>query len=173
MWRESNKNSSNQTKINTTMKTKSLIIIAASLGLIGAAFAQDGPKKGGDHKMPPEVIARFDTDGDGKLNETEREAAKAEHKEMMETRKKEMMEKFDTDKDGKLSDDEKAAMKAEREKMMLEKFDKDGDGKLSDAEKATMREEMKNRPGGPKGPRGKGGERKGKKGPGAPKKDAE
>jgi len=154
------------------MKTKPLIIIAASLGIIGSAHAQD-EGKGQHRKLPPEIIARFDKDGDGKLNEEEREAAKAGRKEMMEARRKEMLEKFDTDKDGELSEAEKEAMQAARKQMMLEKFDKDGDGELSDDEKAGMRKEMGDRPGGPHGPRDgqgrKGGPRDGgkkKDGPG-------
>ena len=135
------------------MKNKSLIIIAASFGLLGAANAQE--EKKGPHKLPPEVIAKFDKDGDGKLNDEEHAAAKAGRKEMMEARKKEMLEKFDKDGDGQLNDAEKEAMKEARKKMMLEKFDKDGDGELNDDEKAEMRKAMKDRPGGPRDGKGK------------------
>ena len=75
------------------MKTTSLIVIATSLGLLGAACAQpegkgqDRPEK---RKMPAEVLAKFDADGDGKLNETERAAAKAAREEM----KAKMLEKI-------------------------------------------------------------------------------
>jgi Ca2+-binding EF-hand superfamily protein len=58
----------------------------------------------GKHK---EMIAKFDKDGDGKLNEEERKAAHA-------AMEKEMLAKFDKDGDGKLSDEEK---KAAREAM--------------------------------------------------------
>jgi hypothetical protein len=49
------------------------------------------------------MIAKFDKDGDGKLNDEEREKAKAE-------RQAEMIKKFDTDGDGKLSEEERAKM---------------------------------------------------------------
>jgi Ca2+-binding EF-hand superfamily protein len=138
----------NQAK-NKIMKTKSLIIVAASLGLLGAAHAQEPKKDRPQQKLPPEIIEKFDKDGDGKLNEEERAAARAVREEMMKNRKKEMLEKFDTNKDGSLDDTEKAAAKEAHKQMALEKFDKDGDGELSDAEKAEMRKAMSKRPGGP------------------------
>lgn len=143
------------------MKTKSLIIIAASFGLLGAANAQEEKRDRPERKLPPEILEKFDKDGDGKLNEEERAAAKAAREEMMEARKKEMLGKFDKDGDGELNGEEKEAMKEGRKKMMLEKFDKDGDGKLNDAERAEMRKVMQHRPGGPRGQRdGKGKKRK-------------
>lgn len=63
------------------------------------------------------MVGKFDADGDGKLNETERAAAKAHMEQRMRTR----MEK-----------------KLER----LKAVDADGDGKISDAEWAAAREKM-------------------------------
>ena len=54
------------------MKTNTLIVIAAAIGLSGAAHAEEGKGPRPPHKLPPEVIAKFDKDGDGKLNEEER-----------------------------------------------------------------------------------------------------
>jgi len=141
------------------MKSKTTLFVMAALlgaGVIGKA--EDAPKGPPMHKLPPEVIKEFDKDGDGKLNEEERAAAKAAHE-------KKMLEKFDTDKDGKLSDDERAAAKAAHEKEMIAKFDKDGDGKLSEEEKKAAHEAGGFGP----GPAGHGGRHKGGKGgPGAP-----
>ncbi len=137
------------------MKTSTLIVIGAAIGLSGAAHAEEDSKKRPPHKLPPEIIAKFDKDGDGKLNEEEREAAKAARGDMEANRRKEFLEKFDADGDGKLSDEEKKAMREAMKKKMLEKFDKDGDGILSEAERAEMRKAMPGRPGGPNGP-GKG-----------------
>ncbi|MFZ2958939.1 MAG: hypothetical protein WA705_18790 [Candidatus Ozemobacteraceae bacterium] len=103
-----------------------------------------------------EAIKKYDTDGDGKLNEAEKKVADA-------AREKEMLTKFDTDGDGVLSDTEKAAMEKDRPagKFMppggpmgknasgsadfeakriefLSKYDTDGDGSLSDIEKDAM-----------------------------------
>jgi len=148
-----------------TMKTNTLIVIAAAIGLSGAVHAEEGKGPRPPHKLPPEVIAKFDKDGDGKLNDDEKAEAKAARGEREATRKKEMLEKFDADKDGKLNDDEKAAMREEVKKKMLEKFDKDGDGELNEDEKAEMLKTMPPHPGGPKRPKGKGdGPRPGKGG---------
>ena len=138
------------------MKTKTLIVIAAAIGLSGAAHAEEGKGPRQPHKLPPEVIAKFDKDGDGKLNDDEKAEAKAARGEREAARKKEMLEKFDADKDGKLNDDEKAAMREEVKKKILEKFDKDGDGKLNEEERAELRKTMPNHPGGPKRPKVKG-----------------
>jgi hypothetical protein len=156
------------------MKTKTLIIIGATIGLIGSASAEEGKKKRPPFKVPPEVIAKFDKDGDGKLNEEERKAAKAAHEEIMKARKEEMLKKFDKDGDGELNDEEKAAMKEEMKKKMLERFDKDGDGELNEQERAEMRKSMPHHPGGPKGPHKHGDKKKpNKSGDGPQGKDGE
>jgi Ca2+-binding EF-hand superfamily protein len=95
---------------------------------------QEGRKQG-HHKIPPEILKKFDKDGDGQLNKEEKAAAK-----------KEMIKRFDTNNDGKLDENEKKAMrekaKGKRDEI-LKKFDKDGDGKLSDEEKAAAKAEFK------------------------------
>lgn len=63
------------------------------------------------------LLGKFDKDGDGKLDETERAAAKAEMDQRMRTmaeRRLERLKSVDTDGDGKISDAEWAAA---REKM--------------------------------------------------------
>ena len=146
------------------MKTSTLIVIAAAIGLSGAAHAEEGSKKRPPHKLPPEIIEKFDKDGDGMLNEEEREAAKAARGDMEANRRKELLAKFDKDGDGKLSEDEKKAMREAMKKKMLEKFDKDGDGELSEEERAEARKHMPHRPGGPEGKGKREGERPGKGG---------
>jgi hypothetical protein len=138
------------------MKTKLSIIVAAAFGLAGIANAEekkpnhdrgnrvDHPGGPGhpDRPLPPEIVKKFDKDGDGKLSEEEREAAK-------ESLKKEMLTKFDKDGDGELSDEEREAAKKERmekheasKKEMLKKFDTNGDGELNDQEKEAMKKAM-------------------------------
>ena len=154
------------------MKTNTFIVIVAAIGLSGIAHAEEGKRERPPRKLPPEIIAKFDKDGDGKLNEAEREAAKAARGEMEAARKTEMLAKFDADGDGTLSEDEKKTAQEAMKKKMLEKFDKDGDGKLSEDERAEMRKAMPQRPGGPKGP-GKGGDGPRPGGPKGPGKDGE
>jgi hypothetical protein len=109
------------------MKTTTLIMIAAAIGLSGAAHAEEGKGPRKPHKVPPEILEKFDADKDGKLDEEERKAAKAARGDMEAKFRQEMLEKFDVDGDGKLNDEEKAAMREGVKKKMLEKFDKDGE----------------------------------------------
>lgn len=118
----------------------------------------------GKRPIPPQMIEKFDKDGDGVLNDEEKAS-------MRQTMKAKMLKKFDKDGDGVLSDDEKATMRKEMKNrrgpearkcpppppphfrdgkrpmppQMIERFDKDGDGVLNNEEKTTMRKEMKNR----------------------------
>ncbi len=151
------------------MKTTTLMTLGAMIGTCLIASAQDGPKRPPRHQgpPPPEILEKFDKDGDGKLSPEERQAAREAHKAMAEERRKEMLEKFDADKDGKLSPEERTKMQEERKAEMLKKFDKDGDGKLSPEE----RKAMPRPPGGPKGPKGPGGKKGPGPGPGGPRPD--
>ena len=86
------------------MKLKLLAAIAV---LAGLAMASGTPEKekGKKHRVPPgikQLIEKFDTDGDGKLSDEEKEAAR-------EARKAEFLKKFDKDGDGELSPEERKA----------------------------------------------------------------
>jgi Ca2+-binding EF-hand superfamily protein len=104
----------------------------------GGVASADGDKADkGERPDRKERIKKFDTDGDGQLSETEREA-------MRNARRDEMMKRIDTDGDGKISPEEREAAQAEREAMRAERDaertkreDTDGDGKVSDAERAA------------------------------------
>ena len=145
------------------MKTTNLLTLAALIGTCSFASAADKPKHpdgpGPGHEVPPEVLKKFDTNGDGKLDETERKA-------MYEDMKAEMLKKFDKDGDGKLSEDERKAMRADMEahrKELLEKYDANKNGKFDPEEIQAARaagEKMPpmfgHGPGGPDGPGGHG-----------------
>jgi Ca2+-binding EF-hand superfamily protein len=152
------------------MKAMEWKIAGLAMAIIGAASlaqAEQGQGKdkgqGGGRRMPPHVIEKFDTDGDGQLNEKERAAAR-------EARKAHMQQ-FDTDGDGKLNEEERETMRAameekrgerpegeegkqgkkgkgrkptpEQRKAMMEKYDADGDGQLSEEERETMKADWK------------------------------
>lgn len=155
------------------MKTKSisLYIFTATLFAV-PALAQTEPRqeKGRPERAgqmglrSKEMIKRFDKDGDGKLNDAEKAAARTEMRKEGGGRhdrgdpgdgriREEILKRFDMDGDGKLNDSERAEFKkarAERrenggpgrpvgERMreeIIKRFDKDGDGKLNDAERA-------------------------------------
>lgn len=76
-------------------------------------------------KRQAERIARFDTDGDGKLSDTERAAARKE----MHAK---MLERFDKDGDGKLSEDERRAAREARREHMKQQHDDAKDNKQDD-----------------------------------------
>lgn len=112
----------------------------------------------------PQVIARFDRNGDGELNEQEREAARRAVAQFQGSERGAMMSRFDEDGDGELSDSERQQMRAsmmERgqeivlenaatgqagtseildKSQLLERFDADGDGKLNSTERAAARQ---------------------------------
>ncbi|QTN31297.1 EF-hand domain-containing protein [Akkermansiaceae bacterium] len=131
------------------MKTNTLIVIAASIGLIGTAAAEEG-KQRPERKLPPEMLKKFDKDGDGKLSEEERAAARAALANRPDRKlPPEMLAKFDKDGDGKLNEEERKAAREAMKARMLERFDKDGDGQLNEEERAEMRKAMGgHRPGG-------------------------
>ncbi len=145
---------------NTTNKTNMMKVtkltssaISAALVMVMTASAENSDKKGnrlegkGKRELPQRILEKFDTDGDGKLNESE----KSELKKAMTQRRGEiqakMLKRFDSDKDGSLSPEEKKAalptIKKERKAIheaALKQFDADGDGKLSPEERKGVRE---------------------------------
>lgn len=102
------------------MKKITMLFTIAAVISMAHAQAPEGPKghRKGHHGGPrQEIIAKFDADGDGKLNDEERKAAHEAMKERrrakMQEHRQKMLEKFDTDGDGTLSEEErKAACKA-------------------------------------------------------------
>jgi Ca2+-binding EF-hand superfamily protein len=140
------------------MKSKTLILSAlTTLAFVSPIFAEgkeDRKGKGIPEEKRAELLEKFDTDKDGKLDEEERKAARAAFKE-------EFMKKFDTNGDGEISDEEREEAKKKRKEMILERFDEDGDGELSEEERKKARAAFHERMKGKKCPgKGKG---KGKK----------
>jgi EF hand len=119
-----------------------LCILLSSCLIAGAEGKPDKPHHKGP---PPEILKKFDKDGDGTLSQAEKDAMREAMKELHKDKFKE----FDKDGDGKLSEEEREAMKEARKAEWLKKYDTDGDGKLSEEERKAMPER-------PHGPRGKG-----------------
>jgi hypothetical protein len=92
------------------MKTTAIIVVTSIFSLVGTLSAEEKSKPKRPHKLPPEIMEKFDKDGDGKLNKEEKIA-------MREERNKKALEHFDQDRDGKLSDEEKAKMKEAMRKL--------------------------------------------------------
>lgn len=125
------------------MKTQILgtTLAILAVGSLGASAQEAGKRPGGDRSdrpVPPEILEKFDADGNGKLEGEERKKAAAARKGMMEKRRSAMIDKFDTDGDGQLSEDERKAAReamAAKRAELLGKYDADGDGRLSPAER--------------------------------------
>lgn len=109
----------------------------------------------GDDDKPPrptreEIIQQFDTNGDGQLDQAERQAVR-EHMQANRPEGRRGPAEFDTDGDGKLNKAERAAAdaalreRATGNERVMQRFDTDGDGNLSDAEWKKARKAMRDR----------------------------
>lgn len=120
----------------------------------GQGPAGKGPRDGQGFPSREEMLKRFDKNGDGQLDDNEKNAARAEFAArggkpgegggMSPERKAELMKRFDKNNDGKLDDAERAAARAEFEKMRGAKGGdgKPGAGKPGEGRGLPSREEM-------------------------------
>ncbi|MDZ4815272.1 MAG: hypothetical protein SGI71_03290 [Verrucomicrobiota bacterium] len=113
----------------------------AAVVLPHSTFAES-KAEGSDNKRQDYMLKRFDKNGDGTLDDTEKTAADKFRAE----KRKQLLGKFDKDGDGKLNDSEKAAFQQhrnERKAEKLAKFDANKDGKLDKEERATAKASRK------------------------------
>jgi len=82
-----------------------------------------------DHKA--QMLQKFDTNGDGVLDDAERAQMKATFQAKRAEHKAAMLAKYDTNKDGKLEKTERIAMRDDLATQRFQKLDKNGDGQLS------------------------------------------
>jgi len=142
------------------MKNTKLIALGALIGTFSIAAAQDtpaadAPKKADrpQREVPAEVLAKFDTDKDGKLSQEEAKAAR-------EARQAEVLKKYDKDGDGKLSDEEKKTRDDElaaKRKALLEKYDANKNSRLDPEELKAAADAGEELPWGGRGQGGPGG----------------
>jgi Ca2+-binding EF-hand superfamily protein len=134
-------------------KTTQLLaaIITTTLTTTMIVSADNIDCKAKNKKNPPKhMLDKFDKDGDGALNENERNELKQVMSERREQAKAKILNRFDSDGNGELSPEEKKAaapiITEERKKIkaaVLVQFDKDSDGKLSMDERKGVREWIK------------------------------
>jgi hypothetical protein len=134
------------------MKTTTLLLTAIfGLAINTALVAQDAKPDTPQHPrhramLRAHMLKKADTDGDRRLSEAEREAAKAKFQEL----RKEFLAKHDKDGDGKLHDTEREAAREAIKGRLQEaktRCDTNGDGKLDEAERKAAREAFQNRQG--------------------------
>jgi Ca2+-binding EF-hand superfamily protein len=113
--------------MKTTSKLGILAILLGSLTVAGVVSASPS----GDRDDRAAAAKAFDTNKDGKLDDTERAAFKASREAAHAARKAQMIATYDTNKDGKLDDQERAVMQAARIAERFKALDKDGNGSIS------------------------------------------
>lgn len=167
------------------------LLLPATLFLTANLQAEDAKPPVKPASQPPapmmgarradELLQRFDTNHDGKLDEDETAAA---HEAMLQEQmtrqaavaaapggqqfRQQMLEKFDKNHDGRLDDDERAEMQKNLQTQglgpggpvreeLIKRFDKNADGKIDLDEAAAMQkfvQERRAQGGGPGGPPG-------------------
>jgi 5-hydroxyisourate hydrolase-like protein (transthyretin family) len=113
-------------------KMKIAIVLVGSLvaGAVGVAGAQgfSAATRGPDRAQ---VLQKYDTNKDGKLDDQEKATMKADFQAKREEMKKEMLAKYDTNKDGKLDQSEREVARKDKLAEEFKKLDTDGNGQLS------------------------------------------
>jgi len=137
------------------MKSKLLVLTLAPAMLIATArLCADGETSGAGKKPVgkhhDEIVARFDKDGDGKLNEEEKAAAKSAVMAQRDEIRGEALKRHDANGDGKLDEAERKAARdawakanPEKAEMLRDAVDKDGDGVVSEKERRAAAKEMR------------------------------
>jgi len=109
-------------RILTTTCTFLLALATVSSAYAGEEGKKEHKKCDGKHRE--ELLAKFDANHDGKLDDTEKAAARAAASAKIKEKRPEAFAKFDADKDGVLSKDEMKALRAARKDHCEKKADK-------------------------------------------------
>jgi Ca2+-binding EF-hand superfamily protein len=133
------------------------IALGGGLNAQAATDARPGARKG----RAAELLQRFDTNGDGRIDEDERatarETMRSEGRNRPQGRRggpgnpaemrAQMLERFDADKDGQLNDEEREEVgnRLASNPQVLQRFDANGDGQLDNTERAAARAAMEER----------------------------
>jgi Ca2+-binding EF-hand superfamily protein len=99
-------------------------LLATGVGIAAAQGIGDGSGKAA-------VLEKYDTNGDGKLDATERAAMRADFKAKRQAFHQKMVATYDTNGDGKLDATERAAMRDALATKAFEKMDVDHNGSIS------------------------------------------
>jgi len=106
----------------------------AGIALPGAASAQEDDAATTPAERRQAFLDRFDADGDGRIDEGERQAAR-------DSFRSEVSSRVDTNGDGKIDESERAAAQEAARSKVVDRYDTDGDGQLTPSERAAARKE--------------------------------
>lgn len=112
------------------MKKLKWIVISTALCVAAAGGLALAKGHGGSGKKAA-MMQKFDANGDGALDDTERAKMKEAFAARRAAHKAAKLARFDADGDGALSPAERAAMKDARARARFAKLDANGDGLLS------------------------------------------
>jgi len=114
------------------MLTKIKLALALTATLVGgAATFAAANNGGGDGGGRQARLQKYDTNGDGKLDDSEKAVMRADFKAKRTAMKQKMLEKYDINNDGKLDKQERTAMRHDRMVQSFKKLDANGDGVVS------------------------------------------
>ncbi len=98
------------------------------------------------------ILETFDLDGDGVLDDSEKQALKEARtacrergKDRRHGKRQAMLEQFDVNGDGTLDESERTAAREARKAKILQRFDTNGDGTLDADEKKSARKARRHR----------------------------
>jgi Ca2+-binding EF-hand superfamily protein len=108
-----------------------LKLLVASAALVIGGLSVTAFAKGGMAPRKAAMLAKFDANNDGQLDDAEKANAISARKAMREKKRAAMLAKFDSNKDGSLDQAEKTAMRDQRIEQRFAKLDANKDGAIS------------------------------------------
>jgi hypothetical protein len=110
------------------MLTKMKLALAIAAPLVAGAATYAAADSGSPADRHAELIQKFDQNGDGKLDDSERAQMKAFFQARRQAHRQEMLAKYDTNHDGKLEPSERAVMRDDKLTARFAKLDTNHDG---------------------------------------------
>nr|HEX4314539.1 EF-hand domain-containing protein [Kofleriaceae bacterium] len=111
--------------------TATLVAGAAGFAAANTGTAADDAGSGG---WRAKILQKYDANGDGKLDDSERATMRADMQAKRAERHQKMLAKYDLNKDGKLDASERTAMREAKAEKRFTKLDTNGDGVISKEE---------------------------------------
>ncbi len=138
------------------LKSSARMVALSSLVVLtflrGGSVLQADPGKAFE-EIRAKLVAKHDQNGDGRLDESERESMRLEAKQVSGQERNgrrgrrgfpappEWLERYDSDGDGELNRQEQGAAFIGEQARLLAQYDADADGRLGVAEKAALKKD--------------------------------